>query len=323
MPVAVAPSWLVALAGWGLRTWGPINPAVTMVSGQQSIDESGVWTASVLVSNEARAPIEIVAVSTSLESPAGASGVAEHRVTDVSISEETSDGGWVLASRPVPAPVPGGDRALVTATLSGDMGCAPGIGLMTFDLRVTYRTESGRTVTRVVPVPRADLPACAPPLPTGPQPADAVAAGASVRSAFDVVYDPTAGAARLDLLDDPRGVADTTAAAIAGPYGSEVASTTATFGEVSFDRPDHAWFHYELSVGFGTRTGEAVLVDGKWKIARSTVCADLALAGVTCPPVPALTTLSVLVMVRGRQGPADHHQNGGGGWGQMILSWGL
>jgi len=73
---------------------------------------------------------------------------------------------------------------------------------------------------------------------------------------------------------------------LAGPYADVAATTTATIREVSFDRPDHAWFRYQLSVGFGDRTGEAVLVDGRWKVTRATVCADYALANVTCPPLP-------------------------------------
>ncbi|MGZ4717061.1 MAG: hypothetical protein ACXWCB_10255, partial [Acidimicrobiales bacterium] len=155
-----------------------------------------------------------------------------------------------------------------------------------FDVELTYRTASGRSVHRrvsVVPVSTID---CIPPLPTGTPPADPAAAEAAVRAAAATVYDPSAGAARLDAIDDPRGVAEANAEVLAGPYAESAATTTVTIGEVSFDRPDHAWFHYVLSAGFGTRTGEAVLIDGRWRIARSTVCADLALAGVTCPPLP-------------------------------------
>lgn len=36
------------------------------------------------------------------------------------------------------------------------------------------------------------------------------------------------------------------------------------------------------SIGAG-RVGEARLVDGRWKVTRATVCADLALAQVRCP----------------------------------------
>lgn len=35
---------------------------------------------------------------------------------------------------------------------------------------------------------------------------------------------------------------------------------------------------------FPGRIGNAVLVDGRWKVARSTLCRDLDLAPVTCPP---------------------------------------
>ena len=125
VPLAVAAIVVVALGGWALRTWGPINPAVTMVDAQQSIDGSGAWTASVLVINEARAPIEIVDVSTSPESADGASGATGHQVTDVTVTAQADDGGPLPGSHPLPASVPGGSRVLVTATLSSEPGCAP------------------------------------------------------------------------------------------------------------------------------------------------------------------------------------------------------
>ena len=107
-----------------------------------------------------------------------------------------------------------------------------------------------------------------------------------MRAAATTAYDPAAGDARLEAIDDPRGLPEAYAELTAGPYAAQAATTTAAVGEISFDRPDHAWFHYVLSVGFGPRTGQASLVDGRWKVARATVCADLALAEVTCPPIP-------------------------------------
>ena len=37
------------------------------------------------------------------------------------------------------------------------------------------------------------------------------------------------------------------------------------------------------SMDFTDRIGRALLIDGVWKVARVTVCADLSLAGGTCP----------------------------------------
>jgi len=35
---------------------------------------------------------------------------------------------------------------------------------------------------------------------------------------------------------------------------------------------------------FPDRLGQAVLVDGAWKLTRETICADLLLASAACPP---------------------------------------
>lgn len=54
-----------------------------------------------------------------------------------------------------------------------------------------------------------------------------------------------------------------------------------------FVSPTQAVVLYDLADANGRwpdRIGGAKLVDGAWKVARATVCNDLTLGGVQCPP---------------------------------------
>ena len=124
----------------------------------------------------------------------------------------------------------------------------------------------------------------------GQPPADVGQAEADIRAAFagsgteseDGVSVPTVekgealGPVLVAAKERHRGVA---------PLGAEV---TIAAGEVVFTDPGHAAVTYTLSVNgttmLGSRRGHAVLVDGDWKVARSTFCDLMALAGVPCPP---------------------------------------
>ena len=289
IPLAVGVIVVVALAGWGLRTWGGINPAVTLwanSSGTSSVTHTR-WTIQVGIQNEARAPIELLDVR-STPMPGQVLALPTPDITGVGFSPSYPDyspSNVAPTSIDLPKTVPGGTRATLTVELRAPV-CNVDASLGPFDLILTYRTQSGRIVERTMPtIGMQQLGVCLDPLPTGPQPADPVAADDAVRAVATVVYDPNAGAARLDAIDDPRGLAEADAQVRAGQYADVAATTTATIGDISFDRPDHAWFYYELSGIMSARTGQAVLVDGRWKVTRATVCADIALAGVTCPPL--------------------------------------
>src|SRR6185436_18476463 len=63
VPLAVGAIIVVALGGWALRTWGPVNPAVTIYADSMGSPVTDtVWTISAGVYNEARAPIEVLDV---------------------------------------------------------------------------------------------------------------------------------------------------------------------------------------------------------------------------------------------------------------------
>ena len=131
---------------------------------------------------------------------------------------------------------------------------------------------------------------CTPPPPAlpdaGEQPEDPAAAEAEIRAAMTELYSVIGSAAESgDLIDDPTGVADARAQVQAGGFAETAASAVATIDELVFTTPDEAWFRYSIDTDmsfFDNRYGISVLVDGVWKITRSTVCQDLSMAGGDC-----------------------------------------
>jgi len=131
---------------------------------------------------------------------------------------------------------------------------------------------------------------CTPPPPAlpdaGEQPADPAAAEAEIRAAMTELYGAIgAGAEGSDLIDDPTGVAEAREQVEEGGFAESAASAVATIDELVFTAPAKAWFRYSIDTDtgfFDNRYGIAVLVDGVWKITRSTVCQDLSMAGGDC-----------------------------------------
>ena len=291
--LAVALVVLVALAGWGLRTWGVVNPAVTVSASFGSPGTVGVnhWQATVAVYNEAATSMTIEWIDA--EPISAMSGWLDGsppplpQVIGVTAAPPSAPHAATSPDgrdRALPVEVPGG----TTATLNVELAlsdCDSSASVAPIQLVVHYRSRIGRASETRAPNGSQQLGQCVAPLPTGAQPADVTVAESEVRAAFTTAYDPSA-VDRIDLIDDRRGVAEATAQAEAGPYAAEVASTWGTVDEVSFDRPDHAWVRYQLTNIGGVRVGEARLIDGHWKVARSTVCADLALAQAICAPLP-------------------------------------
>ncbi len=123
----------------------------------------------------------------------------------------------------------------------------------------------------------------------GVQPADPGAAEAAVRNAFVVFYDGSRPEGeRLAVVDDPHGVAETLRAAAVGEFALEVANSKGSVSDISFDSPTTAKARFSVLVS-GQRLvadveGAARLVDGAWKVTRSTVCASLEDVGAPCPP---------------------------------------
>lgn len=131
---------------------------------------------------------------------------------------------------------------------------------------------------------------CSPPPPElpdpGEQPADAAAAEAEIVELMSRIYGDDAFDT-ADGIDDPTGVAEARDAVAAGGFEEAAASAEAVVEELVFTTPTDAWFRYRIDTSMGSfrdRFGQAVLVDGAWKVTRATICQDLAMAGGSCEP---------------------------------------
>jgi hypothetical protein len=135
---------------------------------------------------------------------------------------------------------------------------------------------------------------CLPPPPSlpapGGQPDDPVAARAAIERTFLIAYDGGLGDTqeKRNLVEDSESLVGVMDEIRNGPYASQVSQGTAQVREIVFVSPTEATVRYDILVGgatnFADRVGRAVLIDGTWKIARSTVCTDISLAGASCPP---------------------------------------
>jgi hypothetical protein len=197
---------------------------------------------------------------------------------------------------PLPAVLAPGEVAVLRVTVDPppcyhEDSWTSGGSRTTSRLRVLVgaRSSWGLETTRAYPVGGSMSVSCPPGLPAETSsPADRTAAVAEIQDAFRTAYDSSLDQATREApIDDPRGLAEAAAEAMAGPFAAEAVSARPTVAEVSFDRPGHATVVYDLGHGsVRNRVGEAVLVGGAWKVTRATVCADLALAAATCPPLP-------------------------------------
>jgi hypothetical protein len=144
------------------------------------------------------------------------------------------------------------------------------------------------TTPTSIPAPTSTVPttAAAPTPSTGSEPAEEAARRAVVQ-AFEVVYAPSSTVeAAGPFIDDPHGLQqaiDETNERFPDARSTQEIRITS----VSFTSATEAVVEYDWSYARGDfpgRTGRAVLLDGTWKVTRSTVCNDFSLAGVTCPP---------------------------------------
>lgn len=130
---------------------------------------------------------------------------------------------------------------------------------------------------------------CQPPPPElpspGEQPADPAAAEAAVRDVAARVFDgkPDLG----NEFDDITGLQDAVDKVQSGQYADAASKGSIDINGIVFTSPTEAWIRYDLRTGNGTfpsHFGQAVLIDGVWKLTRQTLCQELGLAGVQCIP---------------------------------------
>ncbi|WP_261559791.1 hypothetical protein [Frankia tisae] len=121
----------------------------------------------------------------------------------------------------------------------------------------------------------------------GSPPADVAAAAAEVRAAFTTAF--TGGQSietTLAAVDDGASLRSTLQT-VRARHPQPTASARVLVGEPVFTDPAHASLPFEVVLShapaYGTLPGGAVLVGGRWKVARSSYCVVMSWAGVSCP----------------------------------------
>lgn len=195
----------------------------------------------------------------------------------------------ISLTRGVPTNVGRDDSAKVTVTVDGRAWCAVHPGDR-FEYQLLIEAKTSWGITRTIGHNGEASFTCVQALlpPAGKAPADPTLARAHIADAFATAYDFSAPPAqRKASVDDPAGLHGLVAAAQSGPYASALGDLRVDIGEVVFTSPTEAAVLYDFAgdhVTYATgRIGHARVVDGRWKVTRATVCADLALAQMTCP----------------------------------------
>jgi len=143
---------------------------------------------------------------------------------------------------------------------------------------------SGQVQSRVVSHLRQEV------MPTGPPPENPEAAQAEIAAGFQAHGTLSEDGQSIPSVERGGGLGPTVQAARERhrdvvPDNAEV---TITIDNVVFTAAERAavWFTILLDGRpvFQHHRGDAVVVDGEWKMARSTFCELMALAGVQCPP---------------------------------------
>ena len=164
--------------------------------------------------------------------------------------------------------------ALLTASACGGGGSEPSSATTTSTTTTTTTTPSQTATTTETPTASAS------------GPADPVAATAEIKRNWQAFFDPkTSIADKTKYLENGTVLAPLLQGFAADPRVGQVA---ATVSNVTFTSPTTATVTYTLTLQ-GTvvapnATGKAVLQDGTWKVALSTLCGLIALTGTTDVP---------------------------------------
>lgn len=115
--------------------------------------------------------------------------------------------------------------------------------------------------------------------PAGDPPADPEAAEQAIRDALATLMDTTRPVEeRVAVVDDPVGLAEAFDR-VDEMFGTLSTESAVQIDELVFVSPDQAVFTFDRTMGDGTLLatiqGRARLVDGVWKITRSTYCKDI------------------------------------------------
>jgi len=128
------------------------------------------------------------------------------------------------------------------------------------------------------------------PMPSGPPPDDPGAAEAEIAASFASFATVTEDGQSLPMVEKGEGLGptQTEAAERRRDMIPENAEVTASIDRIVFTSASHAAVWFTLSADgrplLSHNRGDAVVVDRAWKMARSTFCNLMGLAGVQCPP---------------------------------------
>ncbi len=177
--------------------------------------------------------------------------------------------------------------ALVAAACgsSSDVGAAPAEPAPTTTTAAATTTSPPTTTTTVAPTTTTVAPATTTTVADEPEPGDSGPEVDEITAAYEIVFSSeTSYEDKAPLLDDPEGLEDTVTKY--QETGASMGGVGLVATSVTVDG-DSASVTYDLLFG-GTPTypdlqGDAVLIDGTWKITRTMFCAIMSSARVGCP----------------------------------------
>ena len=182
---------------------------------------------------------------------------------------------------------PGNPSTLVTVELAEPLDDRVLLDGGTYPAREIGGDDLGGSTTTVLEPTVTTGPTSTTVVPTGPPPADPDAAKAAIDETFHLAFD--AGVPeeqRFAVVEDGGELAEAGRAA-AAKYPEAAASISVTVHSVTFIDATHAAVNFELlyedAMLLGPQDGEAVFVDGRWKVSRATRCRIIEQAGVSCP----------------------------------------
>jgi hypothetical protein len=122
------------------------------------------------------------------------------------------------------------------------------------------------------------------------EPESAEAARAEIRAAFVASRVPSEDGRSVPTVENGEELGPTLMWSNERHRGivGDGSTVTISADEIRFHDTERASVWYSISMEnrtlLGRQLGEAVVVDGEWKMARSTFCRLMSLGGVACPP---------------------------------------
>ncbi len=122
----------------------------------------------------------------------------------------------------------------------------------------------------------------------GAQPDDPDVARRDIEDAYGRSNDLSDDGQSIPTVERGGNLGPTLVAARSAQPHYAVRNVEIVVDEVAFADPEHAAVLFSIAldgqVALGRRRGDAVIEDGVWKMARSTFCQLMGMAGVQCPP---------------------------------------